>query len=106
MMMTLSPQSTFGAKVGLPLPRSRSAAVTARRPSTTSVASMTYHLRVMSPLFGWKVVTLDSCRSNRNCQPELRSSGEGAAQGQLLPLLEDPRRPVETRGHVMQPLTP
>ena len=25
-----------------------------------SVASMTYHLRVMSPLFGWKVVTLDS----------------------------------------------
>ena len=25
---------------------------------TTSVASMTYHLRVMSPLFGWKVDNL------------------------------------------------
>ena len=29
----------------------------------TSVASMTNHLRVMSPLFGWKVVTLDSLKS-------------------------------------------
>src|SRR5699024_4141425 len=32
-----------------------SATVEASLPRTTSVASMTYHLRVMSPLFGWKV---------------------------------------------------
>jgi hypothetical protein len=40
------------AAIGLCLPRNRVAAATARRPSTTSVASMTYHDLVVSPAFG------------------------------------------------------
>src|SRR5689334_5538096 len=47
--MTKSPVSTWGAKIGLCLPRSRFATCTARRPRRTSVASMTCHSRVMSP---------------------------------------------------------
>jgi hypothetical protein len=47
----------LGVNVGLCLPRSRLAAATARRPSTTSVASMTYHARVVSPAFGAYVGT-------------------------------------------------
>src|SRR5436190_20798999 len=57
MMMTKSPPSTLGVNVGLCLPRSRVAAATASRPSTTSVASMTYHERVVSPAFGVYVGT-------------------------------------------------
>src|ERR1700746_217775 len=57
MTMTKSPPSTLGANVGLCLPRSRLAAATARRPSTTSVASMTYHDRVVSPALGAYVGT-------------------------------------------------
>src|SRR5690242_16871347 len=57
MTMTKSPPSTFGVNVGLCLPRSRLAAATASRPSTTSVASMTYHVRVVSPAFGVYVGT-------------------------------------------------
>ena len=57
MTMTKSPPSTLGVNVGLCLPRSRLAAATARRPSTTSVASMTYHERVVSPAFGVYVGT-------------------------------------------------
>src|ERR1700756_3640849 len=56
--MTKSPPSTLGVNVGLCLPRSRVAAATASRPSTTSVASMTYHVRVMSPAFGVYVGTV------------------------------------------------
>src|SRR5271170_5256327 len=56
-MMTKSPPSTLRANVGLCLPRSRLAAATARRPSTTSVASMTYHDRVVSPALGAYVGT-------------------------------------------------
>src|SRR6516165_708709 len=55
--MTKSAPSTWGASVGLCLPRSRLAAATARRPSTTSVASMTYHDRVVSPALGAYVGT-------------------------------------------------
>ena len=51
-MMTKSPPSTCGAKVGLCLPRSSVAAWVARRPRTTSVASMTNHSRVISPALG------------------------------------------------------
>src|ERR1044072_8767099 len=57
MTMTKSPPSTFGVNVGLGCPRSRLAAATASRPSTTSVASMTYHDRVVSPAFGVYVGT-------------------------------------------------
>src|SRR6185312_6387097 len=57
MTMTKSPPSTLGVNVGLCLPRSRVAAATASRPSTTSVASMTYHARVVSPAFGVYVDT-------------------------------------------------
>jgi hypothetical protein len=52
MMMTKSPVSTCGAKVGLCLPRSSTAVWLARRPSTTSVASMTSQARVTSPGLG------------------------------------------------------
>src|SRR5699024_6669054 len=45
MMMTWSPQSTLGVKVGLFLPRSRTAALAATRPSGLPAASITYHLR-------------------------------------------------------------
>src|SRR6476620_3210357 len=57
MTMTKSPPSTLGVNVGLCLPRSSFAASTASRPSTTSVASMTYHERVVSPAFGVYVGT-------------------------------------------------
>ena len=57
-MMTKSPPSMCGANVGLCLPRSRVAAWTASRPSTTSVASMTCHSRWMSAGFGLYVRTL------------------------------------------------
>src|SRR5919112_606381 len=57
MTMTKSPPSTLGVNVGLCLPRNRLAAATASRPSTTSVASMTYHERVVSPAFGVYVDT-------------------------------------------------
>src|ERR1700691_501118 len=57
MTMTKSPPSTLGANVGLCLPRTRLAAATARRPSTTSVASMTYHDLVVSPALGAYVGT-------------------------------------------------
>src|ERR1700722_12352084 len=57
MTMTKSPPPTLGVNVGLCLPRSRLAAATASRPSTTSVASMTYHERVVSPAFGVYVGT-------------------------------------------------
>src|SRR5271156_6775101 len=57
MTMTKSPPSTLGANVGLCLPRNRVAAATARRPSTTSVASMTYHDLVVSPALGAYVGT-------------------------------------------------
>src|ERR1700758_2091839 len=55
--MTKSPPSTLGVNVGLCLPRSRVAAAAASLPSTTSVASMTYHERVVSPAFGVYVGT-------------------------------------------------
>src|SRR5690348_10665648 len=66
--MTKSPPSTFGVNVGLCLPRSRLAAATASRPSTTSVASMTYHDRVVSPAFGAYVGTA-STFSNLGLDP-------------------------------------
>src|SRR5271168_3525272 len=55
--MTKSPPSTLGVNVGLCLPRSSVAAATASRPSTTSVASMTYYACVVSPAFGVYVGT-------------------------------------------------
>src|SRR5262249_43693777 len=57
MTTTKSPVSTCGAKVGLCLPRSSVAAWVARRPSTTSDASMTCHSRSISPGFGLYVRT-------------------------------------------------
>src|ERR1700722_4113235 len=43
MMMTLSPQSTCGVKVGLCLPRSRIATIEASRPTTRPSASIMTH---------------------------------------------------------------
>src|SRR5690625_5049816 len=58
MMMTKSPPSRGGAKVGLCLPRSNAAAWVASRPRTTSVASMTYQARSISPALGLYVRTV------------------------------------------------
>jgi len=55
--ITLSPQSTCGAQIGLCLPRSNVDTSVARRPSTTSDASTTSHARSMSLALGWKVGT-------------------------------------------------
>src|SRR5690625_7287964 len=58
MMMTKSPPSRCGAKVGLCLPRSNAAAWVASRPRTTSVASMTYQARSISSALGLYVRTV------------------------------------------------
>src|SRR5690606_36415212 len=61
--MTKSPVSTCGANVALCLPRRSVATWDARRPRTTSVASMTYQVRLTSPGLGVYVRTvLPSCR--------------------------------------------
>src|ERR1700712_4740305 len=57
-MTTKSPPSTCGANVALCLPRSRVAAVTARRPRTTSLASMTCQFLVISSGLGLYVDTV------------------------------------------------
>src|SRR3954471_6402646 len=62
---TKSPVSTRGAKVGLCLPRRRTAIWLASRPSTTSVASMTCHWRSTSPGFGVYVRTVVAFVSSR-----------------------------------------
>src|SRR6476620_10173956 len=90
MMTTKSPPSTFGVNVGLCLPRSRLAAATASRPSTTSVASMTYHVRVVSPAFGVYVGTAltFSSRVGSRCDPGCRS---GVTTGWFSATDVDPR---------------
>ena len=104
MTMTKSPPSTFGVNVGLCLPRSRVAAATASRPSTTSVASMTYHERVVSPAFGVYVGTalplvfgvspvvgpgVTGCRSRRR---------RWGCDSRRPTLTRDPGSPARTRG--------
>src|SRR6478736_6261203 len=79
MMTTKSPPSTFGVNVGLCLPRSRLAAATASRPSTTSVASMTYHVRVVSPAFGVYVGTALTSRFG-GASPDGSRCDPGAGQ--------------------------
>src|SRR6478672_7306391 len=83
MTMTKSPPSTLGVNVGLCLPRSRLAAATASRPSTTSVASMTYHECVVSPAFGVYVGTAltFSSRVGSRCDP---GAGQARAAGVVL----------------------
>src|SRR6478672_1455775 len=77
-MITKSPMSMWGAKVGLCLPRRRLAVWTARRPRTTSVASMTSHSRWMSAGLGLYVRTAMS--RSRSLVPILgRGAGGGAA---------------------------
>src|SRR2546430_16365122 len=55
--MTKSPVSRCGANVGLCLPRNSVAAEDAKRPSTTSAASIPCHLRSISFGFGLYVRT-------------------------------------------------
>src|SRR3954471_16648044 len=73
--MTKSPVSRWGAKIGLCLPRRRIAACEARRPRTTSSASITCHWRVMSEGLGLNVRT--GRPSARETQ-EVAGSSEGA----------------------------
>src|SRR5258707_12762820 len=93
MTMTKSPPSTLGVNVGLCLPRSSLAASTASRPSTTSVASMTYHERVVSPAFGVYVGTALTFSSLG-----LSPGDPGAGQASTV---RTPRRPTLTRGPVL-----
>src|SRR3954470_16895198 len=90
MMTTKSPPSTFGVNVGLCLPRNRLAAATASRPSTTSVASMTYHVRVVSPAFGVYVGTALSLSlsDDSRCDP---GAGQAFAGGVVSATDIDPR---------------
>src|SRR6476620_5307357 len=88
MTMTKSPPSTFGVNVGLCLPRSSLAASTASRPSTTSVASRTYHERVVSPAFGVYVGTARTFSSSR-----VGPGDPGAGQVWAADCLGDRRRP-------------
>src|SRR5665811_568798 len=67
MMTTKSPPSTWGAKVVLCLPRRRIAVWLARRPSTTSVASMTCHRHSTSCGLGVYVRT-DKPSFSRGCE--------------------------------------
>jgi hypothetical protein len=54
-MMTLSPSSTWGVKVGLCLPRSRIATIVASRPTTRPVASIFTHFFSISAGLAEKV---------------------------------------------------
>src|SRR5262245_66447318 len=56
-MMTWSPVSMWGAKVGLCLPRRMRATAVARRPRTRPSASTTYQARWISDAFGEYVGT-------------------------------------------------
>ena len=76
-MITKSPVSTCGAKVGLCLPRRSVAAWEASRPSTTSVASITCQARVISPGLGLYVGTDLPRRSGLVCCLSLRLGGPG-----------------------------
>src|SRR5690606_40545422 len=87
MMMTKSPVSALGVNCGLCLPRRMFAACTASRPSTTSVASMTYQARVTSPGLGVYVDTGDTSVYLVGCRPAGRSPPRAAAGG-------DPREAV------------
>ena len=58
-MITLSPQSTCGVKVGLYLPRSNFATFEQRRPTTWSVASITTHSFLAVSLFTEIVLKLN-----------------------------------------------
>src|SRR6187399_3643444 len=60
MLMTLSPASAFGVKIGLVLPRSRLAATTATWPTTLSSASITHHLWSTSWVLAEKVFCRDA----------------------------------------------
>src|SRR5689334_18610869 len=90
MTMTKSPPSTFGANVGLCLPRSSVAAATARRPSTTSVASMTYHDLVVSPALGAYVGTAYLLLFSRWI-PGDPGTGQSVAVGLISATSIDPR---------------
>src|SRR6476469_2645527 len=79
-MMTKSPVSTCGAKVGLCLPRSRIAVWLGGRPRTTSVASITCHVRSTSPGLGVYVRTGVSFRQRYlgYASPRFRSTDRAA----------------------------
>jgi hypothetical protein len=55
MMMTLSPMSMCGVKVGLCLPRRRMATSVASRPTTRFSASISTHFFTTSAVFSEKV---------------------------------------------------
>src|SRR4051812_49983944 len=77
-MITKSPPSTCGVKVALCLPRRRFAVCTARRPRTSSVASMTCHSRWMSAGFGLYVRTVIAFCRNGDVTGGSPEGGPGA----------------------------
>ena len=81
--MTWSPQSTWGAQIGLCLPRSSVATWVATRPSTRPSASTTCQARVMSEGFGVKVGTrtaLEILRGKDNFSPRAPNRAIGTPE--------------------------
>src|SRR2546426_2274156 len=73
---TKSPASRCGVKLGLFLPRRRSATCTARRPSTAPSASITCHLRWSKLTFGKYVfITNNSKRGETLANASPKSTG-------------------------------
>src|SRR5256885_15940947 len=120
MAITKSPVSTCGAKTGLCLPRRSVAAWVARRPSTTSAASITCHRRSISPGFGLYVPTGLPCLVGglgaRRGRPTIRAASVAAqqrstipaprAQGQSAPQPHPPTPPPPPRPRPFPPRLP
>src|ERR1700730_6228969 len=85
--MMLSPQSIWGVKEGLCLPRSRIAIIEASRPKIRPSASISSHFLSMSDGLAEKVfIARKECPAARNCCParESRSCKRSAPKGQAM----------------------
>src|SRR3984893_17853667 len=85
--MVLSPQSIWGVKEGLCLPRSRIAIIEASRPKTRPSASISSHFLSMSDGLAENVfMARKECPAARNCCParESRSCKRSAPKGQAM----------------------
>src|SRR5687767_4669882 len=85
--MTKSPVSTWGAKIGLCLPRSKVATTVARRPRGMLAASITHHWRSTSTVLGAKVLLFIRSGSGR-AEGFWPTSATGPARGGDAPDLE------------------
>src|SRR5437764_9398466 len=104
---TKSPQSAWGVKIGLCLPRRTLAMVVAARPSTLSFTSMTTQLRWTDRLLPITVFICDALREQKTpCGKPLRGGGRYAippgvsTQATPAEFTKLPRSGPEFRGHV------